>query len=183
MRAAVVLAAVIGFGVTTAGQPPAPKDALVYPVIPGVVRPILSFPADAPVSGCLERLVREHVHIALVREADGRVAGMVTLEDMLEELVGEIEDEFDSLPGHAVVSGRGWVVGGGISPGKLREATGVVLPAGPGEVVRHLSEWVLRRHAGPLRGGEVIEDVGVRVVVRKVRRRNVLEARVEPRPA
>lgn len=35
MRAAIMLAAVIGFGVTTAGQPPAPKDALVYPVVPG----------------------------------------------------------------------------------------------------------------------------------------------------
>lgn len=152
------------------------------PSLRGVVRPILSFPADAPVSGCLERLVREHVHIALVRGPDGRVAGMVTLEDMLEELVGEIEDEFDSLPDHAVVSGRGWVVGGGITPAKLREATGVELPAGPGEAVRHLSEWVLRRHPHPLRGGEVIDGGGVRVVVRKVRRRNVLEAGVEARP-
>jgi intracellular sulfur oxidation DsrE/DsrF family protein len=35
MRATVMFAAVIGFGVTTAGQPPAPKDALTYPVVPG----------------------------------------------------------------------------------------------------------------------------------------------------
>lgn len=35
MRATVVLAAVVGVGVTTAGQPPAPKDGLAYPVVPG----------------------------------------------------------------------------------------------------------------------------------------------------
>lgn len=49
--------------------------------------------------------------------------------------------------------------------------------------MRHLSEWVSRRPAGLNRCGEVIEDGGVRVVVRKVGRRNVLEARVEPRPS
>lgn len=42
-------------------------------------------------------------------------------------------DIVDDLPAHAIVNGRAWVVGGGISPDKLREATGVEL--------RHLSEW------------------------------------------
>jgi putative hemolysin len=156
----------------------APHD----PTLRKVTRDIPGLAAGDPVSACLERLVRGHVHIALVREADGRVAGMVTLEDILEELVGEIEDEYDRLLAHAVASGRAWVVGGGITPDKLREATGVGLPAaGPGEPVRHLSEWVSRRLSGPPRGGEVIEADGVRVVVRKVRRQKVLEAQVERR--
>lgn len=154
------------------------------PAVRKVTRAIPSFPAETPVSACLERLVRDHVHIALVRGADGRVAGMVTLEDIIEELVGEIEDEYDHLPAHAIVSGRAWVVGGGIAPDRLREATGVELPdAGSGGPVRHLSEWVGRRVGRPLRGGEVIEADGVRVVVRKVRRQKVLEAQIERRPA
>jgi putative hemolysin len=150
------------------------------PSLRKVMRTIPSFPAETPVSACLERLIRDHVHIALVRDGDGRVVGMMTLEDMLEELVGEIEDEYDHLPIHVVVSGRGWVVGGGIPPDQLREATGVALPMNEGEEpARHLSDWACRQRSGTLRGGEIIEKGSVRVVVRKVRRHKVLEAQVE----
>ncbi|MBA4191930.1 MAG: hypothetical protein C0467_28455 [Planctomycetaceae bacterium] len=153
------------------------------PSLKAIVRAIPSFPDDLPVSRCLERLIRDHVHIALIRDASNAIAGMVTLEDLLEELVGEIEDEYDHLPVHAVISGRGWVVGGGISPEKLRESTGIELPpTASGERVHHLSDWVERQRQRPLRGGEVIEKEGVRVVVRKVRRHKVLEAQIEQLP-
>jgi len=148
-----------------------------------ISRAIPSFPDDMPVSRCLERLIHDHIHIALIRDKQNAVIGMVTLEDLLEELVGEIEDEYDHLPGHAVISGRGWVVGGGISPGKLRETTGIELPVADGqESLLHLSDWVGRHRTQPLRGGEVIERDGIRVVVRKVRRHKVLEAQIEKLP-
>ena len=86
----------------------------------------------------------------------------------------------DDLPDHVVVSGRGWVVGGGISPAKLRETTGIDLPTpAAGGLYRHLSDWVVGLRAQPLRVGGVTEKDGVRVVVRKVRRHKVLEAQVE----
>jgi putative hemolysin len=145
-----------------------------------IMRTIPNFAEDTPVSVCMERLIREHVHIALVRNTQNHVVGMVTLEDMLEELVGDIEDEFDHLPVHTIVSGRGWVVGGGIAPDKLLEATGITLPKTEDEKpVRNLSDWVCRQLAKPTRGGEVITKEPVRVVVRKVRRHKVLEAQIE----
>lgn len=145
-----------------------------------IMRSVPSFQDDTPVSVCMERLIRDHFHIALIRDGQNSVLGMVTLEDMLEELVGDIEDEFDHLPLHMVVSGRGWVVGGGVTLDKLRETTGLELPATIShEPVRHLSDWVGRRRDEPLRGGEVIIDGPIRVVVRKVRRHKVLEAQVE----
>lgn len=148
-----------------------------------IMRVVPSFTDDTPVSSCMERLIRDHVHIALVRDGDGRVTGMVTLEDMLEELVGDIEDEFDHLPAHAVASGRGWVVGGGIALDKLRQTTGIELPPTEGgEPVHHLSDWVSRRWAEKIRGGEVVVDGAIRVVVRKVRRHKVLEAQIEQLP-
>ena len=71
--------------------------------------------ADLLLTACLERLIREHTHIAVVCDAAGKVVGMITLEDILEELVGDIQDEYDRLPVHAVPSGWAWVVGGGVS--------------------------------------------------------------------
>lgn len=144
-----------------------------------IVRDIPTFPADTPVSACLEQLIRGYVHIAMVRDATGRVVGMITLEDIIEELVGDIGDEYDRLPAHATRSGRGWVVGGGISPEKLKQATGVELPSAEGQTPpKHLSEWVGRQLGQPVRGGEVVTTGAVRVVVRKVRRQHVLEAQV-----
>jgi putative hemolysin len=152
------------------------------PSVRGIVRDIPSLPAGAPVASCLERLILERTHIALVRDEAGTVIGMVTLEDIIEELVGDIEDEFDRLPIHVVKAGAGWVVGGGIGPDKLRAATSLELPAVSGDgPVRHLSDWVVRNLSQPLRGGEVIERDGVRVAVRKVRRQMVQEAQVQGR--
>jgi putative hemolysin len=152
------------------------------PSVRGIMRTIPSLPAEDAVATSLERLIRERTHIALVRHDDGVVVGMVTLEDIIEELVGDIEDEFDSLPTHVVKAGAGWVVGGGVSPDKLRTVTGLQLPSPPRDgPIRHLGDWVVRNLSQPLRGGEVIERDGITVAVRKVRRQMVQEARVQGR--
>jgi len=75
------------------------------PSLRSVVRPIPSVQDDLPLSTCLEQLIREHTHIALVRDRAGKIVGMITLEDIIEELVGEIQDEYDRLPGHVKPSG------------------------------------------------------------------------------
>ncbi len=148
-----------------------------------VLRPILSLRDDLVLTACLERLIREHTHIALVRDAKDKVVGLITLEDILEELVGEIQDEYDRLPVHAVPSGWGWVIGGGISLERMKELTGIDLAADPPAKLpegglRTLSDWIIGQLAGRLRGGDVIERRGVRAVVRKIRRQKVLEAQV-----
>jgi putative hemolysin len=153
-----------------------------------IVRPLPSFSADMMLTACLERLIREHAHIALVRNTAQKVVGMITLEDVLEELVGEIQDEYDRLPVHVTLSGADWVVGGGVALAKLKEVSGLdlaadlpatlppsgVLPEG----VRTVSDWVIAQTQGHFRSGDIFERSGVRVVVRKVRRQKVLEAQI-----
>jgi putative hemolysin len=155
------------------------------PSLKSILRPLLSFRDDAPLSACLEQLIREHAHIALVRQPSGKVLGMVTLEDIIEELVGEIQDEYDRLPAHAQPSGSAWVVGGGISLARLREATGIDLPSPspPGPAApQTLSQWFTQRFSRPLRGGEELLADGCRVAVRKVRRQQVYEAQISREP-
>ncbi len=149
------------------------------PSIRGIMRTIPAVAWNLPISSVLEQLMKEHTHIALVRSADGLIAGMVTLEDIIEELIGDIQDEYDLLPVHAVRSGDGWVVGGGISLKRMQELTGIDLSAHlPAPDVHNLSGWIVG-HLGTIpNGGEVVIRDGIRILVRKVRRQRVLEASV-----
>ena len=63
-------------------------------VIPPL-RPIAFAAADAPCNELLFRMLRDRRHLAVVRDANGATLGLVTLEDLLEELVGDIRDEHD----------------------------------------------------------------------------------------
>lgn len=154
------------------------------PSLRAILRTIAIFRDDTPVSTCLETLMRERAHIALVRNDTGTVVGLVTLEDTIEELVGEIEDEYDRLPAHGVPSGSGWVVGGGIALARPRELTSLDLTVDlPPSGARNLNEWVLGHLGRPVQGGETIERGDVRIVVRKVRRQKILEAQVGRRKA
>ena len=151
------------------------------PSLRAIMRNIPSLLEDLPIATGLEQLMRNHTHIALVRSAAGKVLGMVTLEDMIEELVGEIEDEFDRLPTQAIPSGHGWVVGGGISLEHLRVTSGLKLADDlPPDGARNLSEWIIGHLQKPVRGGESLERPELRAIVRKVRRQKVLEAQIEP---
>ncbi len=150
------------------------------PTVRAILRSITSFQEDTPVSTCLEALMKERIHIALVRDHAGQVVGMVTLEDMIEELVGEIEDEYDHLPVHFIPSGRGWVVGGGIGLQRLCELTKLDLQNDlPAKGARNLNEWVVGHLGHDVHGGEILKRGNVRIVVRKIRRQKVLEAQVE----
>ena len=60
-----------------------------------VIRPILAVPESTPISDLLKRMQRSKTQIAILIDEYGGTSGMVTLEDIMEEIVGEIQDEFD----------------------------------------------------------------------------------------
>ncbi len=143
----------------------------------GILRPLPRLPDDLTVSHCLEKLIHERIHIALVMDTSGKVSGMITLEDILEELIGEIHDEYDRLPSHINRSGKGWIVGGNASLGLLKEVCKIELPIDASQKTPvTLNEWVATNLGKPVDGGEVIVLRNLRIVVRKVRRQQVLEA-------
>lgn len=148
-----------------------------------ILRPLPSLDADMMLTACLERIIREHTHIALVRGPGGKVVGLITLEDVIEELVGDIQDEYDRLPVHAVPSGAGWVVGGGLALARFKELSGIDLTADPPEVLpegglRTVSDWIVGHLHGRLSSGDILDRTGIRTIVRKVRRHKVLEAQI-----
>jgi len=81
-----------------------------------LVRPVLYVPASMRASELLGQMRAQHTHMALVIDEFGGTDGLVTLEDLLETLVGEISDEHDDAsedgPAPVVADAEGWVVDG-----------------------------------------------------------------------
>jgi putative hemolysin len=146
--------------------------------LPGIVRPIRHVPANTKLSQALTDMIRDRVHIVLVTEGD-KVQGLITMEDIVEELVGDIRDEYDRLPAHLNSIGDGWLAGGGLPMSELVKAMGgATLADADGKLT--LAEWVERTRELSPRSGDTIAVSGAEIQVRKVRRNRVAEAMVRP---
>jgi putative hemolysin len=141
-----------------------------------LIRSLGAFDSETPVSDCLERLIRERSHIALVKDRTGLIVGMITLEDIIEELVGEIHDEFDRIPTHLHRAGDGWIAGGFVSLGQLREAAGIDLKAIGDKPLYTLNDWVFESLGRPPKGGDSIKTGNCQIIVRKTKNVMLLEA-------
>lgn len=150
------------------------------PILREIVRPLISLPEDLRVSDALRRMLAEQHHLALVRDPQDKVLGILTQEDVFEELVGDIQDEFDRLPRHLSPMGQEWVVGGGAPLQSLREALqrpdlGDDLPP-----QASVNDWLKDGDDRRFRGGDVLQKEGVWLLVRKVRRKQISEVLIDP---
>ena len=70
----------------------------------GMLRPLLFAPPSMPIGTLLQKMQSDRMHMALVIDEHGGVDGLVTIEDLIEQVIGEIEDE------HDIAEGRYWTV-------------------------------------------------------------------------
>lgn len=147
----------------------------------GLARPILFVPETADGLDVLSRMRREQVPIAIVVDEYGGTSGLVTIEDLVEEVFGEIRDELDAEPTMIVPLGaQRWEVDAGVSTEVLREA-GVPMPLreGDGESDETVGALLLERLARIPRMGDVVElGEGVVAEVVSVRRRRAQRVRL-----
>lgn len=150
------------------------------PTVRGITRPIQKVKEDTALSALLEMLIQQKTHIVIVVSQEGSVLGMATLEDVIEELVGEIEDEFDRLPTYIHPCGTScWIMGGGVPMSTVASTVGVEWSSkADTSRVPTLAEWCAQQAGPALKGGEAIEADNLRVLPRKFRRKKVLEAMV-----
>jgi len=139
----------------------------------GLVRPAAFVPETKTLDGQLRDFQGAPAHIAIVVDEFGGTAGLITREDILEEIVGEIRDEHDaeSAPSIRQDGGRFWV-DGGVSLDELSEALGASFTHPEVSTVGGLVYSVLGRV--PRAGDELTLD-GYRVVVERVERRRVTQ--------
>jgi CBS domain containing-hemolysin-like protein len=92
-------------------------------VLDDAMYPPLYLKPDESIANALRLFRKSHKHMALVRDDDGKIHGLLTLEDVLEEIVGDIEDEHDRPtpklpPRHKRLLPRPMIPRGGVSPQK-----------------------------------------------------------------
>lgn len=145
------------------------------PTLLGIMRPMLSVGENETASAVLNKLILGHHHIAIVRDAAGRVCGLVTLEDVIEEVLGDIQDEYDILPRfvRAMPDDR-FLVGGATPMSELREKVCPEFPDEPTTVDAWIRSQVKK---GPQRN-DSLHLSHYDFVIAKIRRSQIHEVLV-----
>jgi CBS domain containing-hemolysin-like protein len=159
------------FLLATAGSSP--------PDLRTISREPLFVPESLGAQALLTLIQKQRVHLGIVVDEYGGTSGIVTLEDVLEELIGEIQDEFDEeMPKiHALEDGR-LSVDASLPVNELPDALGI--PDEEHEGVDTLGGLVLLSLGRMARIGDVVEIGGRRVEVARLRGRRIMRVNVDP---
>ncbi len=151
-------------------------DQLNRPIPAGMLRELLVVPESVGVDRLLEDMRRRRNHLAIVIDEHGGTAGIVTMEDIVEEVVGEIRDEHDTeTEGVRRISPTRWVIDASLRPAEVRRACGLELPEGEYDTVSGL---VMERIGRIPQVGDRIESEGWSIRVRSMLGRRVGEVDV-----
>ncbi|MEZ5205258.1 MAG: hemolysin family protein [Acidimicrobiales bacterium] len=158
----------------------AERDGRVDEPVGNLVRPAKAVPETKSVSELLREMQADKFHMAIVIDEYGGTAGLVTLEDLIEELVGEIVDEFDTEDARIEpVAGGGVRVNGSLSIDDANDLLAIELPEGDYDTVSGLVLSLLGRLAAV---GDAVEVPGAELRVERVQGRRIMRVRILERP-
>lgn len=144
-----------------------------------IIRPAVFLPTTAKLHDALRSLRRSSAHMAMVVDEHGGVEGLVTLEDLLEEIVGDIRDEHDEVVAQQIKqeSEDTFKVSGALS---IRDANRRLQLGLPESDSYHTIAGFMMARAGRLLGpGDQIEYNGLRLTVESTDRNRIVEAKIE----
>ena len=144
-----------------------------------LVRPAVFVPEQKKVAELLREMQKDKFHMAIVVDEYGGTAGLVTLEDLLEEIVGEIVDEYDvEVPRVERLADGCLLVAGGTPIDEVNELLAIELPETDWDTVGGLM-FNLLGHV-PVEG-EAVEFQGFEFRAERVQGRRILTVRITPK--
>ena len=150
--------------------------------VESAVRDALIVPETKPLDDLLTELQRQRSSMGVVVDEYGRTVGIVTVEDILEEVVGEIEDETDPLAGSLRQLANGdWYVRGHVSLGDLADR-GIELPVDT-DAYNSIGGYVFGELGRLPKRGDLISADGFEIRVESVRENRIEAVRIHPRSA
>lgn len=151
-----------------------------------LLRPAVFVPESKGLNDLLREFRGNRNHLAVVIDEFGRVAGLITIEDVLEQIVGEIEDEFDIAADEGDIFGladRTYRVSGDTSVDRVNEAFGVALAASDSEQAFDTIGGLIAHEMGQVpRRGESLVIGGLQFVVLHTKGGAVRWFKVSPAP-
>jgi putative hemolysin len=148
--------------------------------VSGISRPVKFLPISKTVLSSLSEMRRERAHLAIVVDDYGGTAGIVTLEDLVEELIGDIRDEYDLEQDPATTLRGGEVeVDGLLNLDEFAEQTGLELPEGPYETA---AGYVLAAFGDLPSVGDSVQLADRTITVTELDGRRIARLRVAPNP-
>jgi putative hemolysin len=145
-----------------------------------VLRDVLIVPETKPASELLVEFRTRRTGLAMVVDEFGSILGLVTLEDILEQMVGEIHDEFDVVERPLVLPDGGTIFDAGIKVRDLAAQYNITLA--DDSSYETVGGFVLSRLGFIPRGGESFESDGYRFTVMEMERRRVSRVKIKPLP-
>lgn len=147
-------------------------------IIQEILRPPYFVPNTILISRLLREMQRRRIHMAIVVNEHGEVDGLVTIEDLLEEIVGEIEDEYDIEKEGLVERLRDgtMIIDASTS---LRDLRDVGLPFEESEEFNTLAGFMLSKLQRIPRGGEFVIHQGYRFTIVDVEGRRIVKVKAE----
>lgn len=143
-----------------------------------LMRPVPTVPESLSGDALLNRLRDSNFQLAIVVDEYGGTAGLVTLEDVVEEIVGDVRDEHDTgeAPSSTKLAEDSWLVSGQLRPDELAEVTGFAMPEGDYETVAGL---ILTRLGEIPEPGNIVNINGWRLIVADMDRHRIARVRVQ----
>jgi CBS domain containing-hemolysin-like protein len=143
------------------------------------VRPPSFMPVTASLGEALKRMQVSRNHFYFVIDEHGALEGILTLEDLLEEIVGEINDEYDEESRSQIrKEGEGYVLDGMLAVRDANQRLGLELPEDSGYTT--IAGFVLAKAGHLLKPGEQVEDVAGTFRVERLDRRRITRIRFLP---
>ncbi|OIP98266.1 hypothetical protein AUK40_01820 [Candidatus Wirthbacteria bacterium CG2_30_54_11] len=150
-----------------------------------IIRPLQKVRYNISIAEVLETMIEDKIHLLLVTNHADKANGIVTLEDIIEELVGDIQNEFDHLPHYVYKHGTYWVAGGGTTIKHLARATKLLSPARLDldiNAKQSISTYIERALNDTPKIGDQVTLQHVHLVVSKMKRHRAEEVFVKPIP-